>query len=64
MMSKKMTSDLIKVKQGTLETFLLQSSKQASENREVLDVLWKYYECNNNHAAAAKILNNLASMPG
>lgn len=60
MMSKNMTGDLIKIPIPTLETFLLKSSERNPDNTQVLDLLWKYYESNNNHASAAKILNNLA----
>lgn len=64
MVSKQMTSDLLKINQPSLENYLKRSSIQTPENIVIMDLLWKYYESNNNHAAAAKILNNLASRTG
>lgn len=60
MMSKQMTGDLIKIPTATLETFLLKTAQRHPDNTDVLDLLWKYYESNNNHASAAKVLNSLA----
>ncbi|KAL1505828.1 hypothetical protein ABEB36_005300 [Hypothenemus hampei] len=64
MASREMTSDLIKINKPSLEHYLKRCSIQTPENIPVMDLLWKFYECNNNHAAAAKILNNLASRTG
>lgn len=64
MMSKQMTGDLITIPTATLETFLLKTNERHPDNTEVLDLLWKYYESNNNHASAAKVLNNLALTAG
>lgn len=64
MMAKKMVGDLIAISSPTLETFLLKTSERSPENITILDLLWKYYESNNNHASAAKVLNNLASTTG
>lgn len=64
MMNKNMTGEMIKITKPTLETFLMRSAQQNPDSIPVLDVMWKYYESNGNHAAAAKVLNNLASMPG
>ncbi|CAH0559339.1 unnamed protein product [Brassicogethes aeneus] len=64
MVSKNMTSDLIKISQPSLEVFLKRSSNKDNGNIAVMDLLWKYYESNNNHASAAKILNGLASQSG
>ena len=64
MVSKNMTGDLIKISKPSLENYLKRSSVRTPDNIPVMDLLWKYYESNNNHAAAAKILNNLASRTG
>lgn len=61
MMSKQMIGDLIKIPTTTLETFLLKTNERNPDNTNVLDLLWKYYESNNNHASAAKVLHNLAT---
>lgn len=64
MIGKNMTGDIINVKEGSLETYLVKVAQETPNNLRVLDLLWKYYESNNNHTSAAKILNNLASKPG
>jgi nuclear pore complex protein Nup155 len=61
LLSKQLTSELIAVHQPSLEMYLLQKSEQSPD---VCDLLWKYYERNMNHAAAAKILYKLAIRPG
>lgn len=62
MMSKQMNGELISVTEPTLETYLLKATQHNPSNISLMDILWKYYESNNNHAAAAKVLNNLASV--
>ncbi|CAH1175574.1 unnamed protein product [Phaedon cochleariae] len=64
LVSRNMTGDLIKIHNSSLETYLKRTSVQNPDNVAVMDLMWKYYESNNNHAAAAKILNNLASKTG
>lgn len=64
MMKRQLNSELIKINNASLETYLLHTSQQNPDNLAVVDLLWKYYENNNNHAAAAKILDNLASKTG
>lgn len=64
MVSKNMTSYLIKISNPSLETYLRRTSVQNADNIAVMDLLWKFYENNNKHAAAAKILNDLASRSG
>lgn len=63
MLSKQMKGELISIKKPTLETYLVNSIKLKPDNSDVMELLWKYYESNNNHASAAKILNTLASTP-
>lgn len=62
MIKKNMSSEIIKIKCPSLQTFLMRSLKQ-SHNVAIMEIIWKYYENNNNHAAAAKILSDLASIP-
>ncbi|KAJ8983036.1 hypothetical protein NQ317_014334 [Molorchus minor] len=64
MVSKNMTNDLIGTGKPSLETYLKRTAAQHPDSKNVMDLLWKYYESNNNHTAAAKILNNLASRRG
>lgn len=64
MVSKEMMSDLIKINKPSLETYLKRTSASNPDNIAVMDLMWKFYENNNNHAAAAKILNSLASRTG
>jgi nuclear pore complex protein Nup155 len=63
LLSKKLTADLITVHQPSLETYLLRTS-ELTQSPDIYDLLWKYYEKNMNHAAAAKILYKLAIRPG
>lgn len=63
LLSKKLTTELIAVQQPSLETYLLRTS-ELTQSSEIYDLLWKYYERNMNHAAAAKILYKLAIRPG
>lgn len=61
MVSKNLTSELIAVQQPSLEMYLVQTCEQTPG---LCDLLWKYYEKNMNHAAAAKVLHKLATRPG
>ncbi|KAJ4448862.1 hypothetical protein ANN_00253 [Periplaneta americana] len=61
LVSKNLTGELIAVHQPSLEMYLVQKAEQSPD---VCDLLWKYYEKNMNHAAAAKILHKLAVRPG
>ncbi|KAJ1526290.1 hypothetical protein ONE63_009443 [Megalurothrips usitatus] len=46
-----------------LEAFLARAARSRPDSIEVNDLLWKFHERNGNHAAAAKILYQLASKP-
>jgi nuclear pore complex protein Nup155 len=61
LVSKQLTGDLIAVHQPSLEMYLVRKSEHSPE---VCDLLWKYYEKNMKHAAAAKTLHKLATQPG
>lgn len=63
MLLKQMKGELISIKKPSLEVYLVNTVKLKPDNTEVMELLWKYYESNNNHASAAKILSNLASTP-
>lgn len=53
----------MQVKSPFLEAFLTRTSGAAASVR-VLDLLWKHYERNNKHLAAAKVLAKLAERHG
>ncbi|XP_056648274.1 nuclear pore complex protein Nup154 [Diorhabda sublineata] len=64
LVAKNMMGDLLKIHNSSLETYLKRTAAKNPNNIDSMDLLWKYYENKNNHAAAAKILNNLASRTG
>lgn len=64
MLNKQMFGELLNVKERSLENYLIRATQQTPHKVQVYDLLWKYYERNNNHSAAAKILNTLAAQPG
>jgi nuclear pore complex protein Nup155 len=55
--------DILKISNNSLGDFLGRSVNQVPINLELADLLWKYYERNGQHQAAAKILDKLATMP-
>lgn len=55
--------DVLKISNSSLGDFLGRSVNQTPINLELADLLWKYYERNGQHQAAAKILDKLATMP-
>lgn len=55
--------DILKISNSSLGDFLGRSVNKAPINLELADLLWKYYERNGQHQAAAKILDKLATMP-
>jgi len=44
-----------------LEAFLARASRLQPDSLQIADLLWKFYERNQNHAAAAQILHQLAT---
>ncbi|XP_072403168.1 nuclear pore complex protein Nup154 [Diabrotica undecimpunctata] len=64
LISKNMTGDLLTINNDSLETYLKRTAAQNPNDTVALDLLWKFYEHRNDHAAAAKILNSLASRSG
>ena len=62
LLSHQLLSELLGITEPSLGEFLGRSVANTPENLALADLLWKYYERNGQHAAAAKILDNLASM--
>lgn len=55
--------DILKISNSSLGDFLGRCVNQPQINLDLADLLWKYYERNGQHQAAAKILDKLASIP-
>nr|CAD7455399.1 unnamed protein product [Timema tahoe] len=64
MRSHNLDGELIKVCQPSLELYLTRATQRNPNDMHTFDLLWKFYERTNNHAAAARILNKLATTPG
>nr|CAD7193577.1 unnamed protein product [Timema douglasi] len=64
MRSHHLDGELIKVCQPSLELYLTRATQSNPDDMRTFDLLWKFYERTNNHAAAARILNKLATTPG
>ena len=56
MIEKGLHGELIALAAPSLEAYLIRVGAP--------ELLWQYYERNKNHAAAAKILDSLATKPG
>lgn len=63
MFTHQMYAQLITVCEPTLEQYLLRATKDRHDTLYIYDLLWKYYEHNKNHPAAAEVLNALATEP-
>lgn len=61
LLSHQLLGRLLGISEPTLGSYLTQAVVKNPENLVLTDLLWKYYERNLQHAAAAKILDNLAS---
>lgn len=64
MLSKELYGELISVTNPSLENYLTRTAERSPNQTQISDLLWKYYEKNLNHAAAAKILHRLAVKKG
>lgn len=64
MLSKELYGELISVTNPSLENYLTRAAERSPNQIQISDLLWKYYEKNLNHAAAAKILHRLAVKKG
>lgn len=56
-------SELLNISEPSLGEFLVRSVWKSPQNIKLADLLWKFYERNGQHAAATKILDELASSP-
>lgn len=63
MLQNNLFVEILQIGNPSLGDFLARSVNQASINLDLADLLWKYYEKNGQHQAAAKILDKLATMP-
>lgn len=64
MLSKELHGELISVTNPGLESYLTRTAERNPNQIHFSDLLWKYYEKNKNHAAAAKILHKLSVKKG
>lgn len=64
MLNKQMFGELLNIREKSLENYLVRATQQTPHKVQIYDLLWKYYEKNNNHSSAAKILNTLAVQQG
>lgn len=64
MLNKDLHGELISVTNSSLENYLTRAVERTPNEIQISDLLWKYYEKNQNHAAAAKILHRLAVKKG
>jgi nuclear pore complex protein Nup155 len=63
LLSHQLLGELLGISEKSLGEFLRRSASRNPQNLQLVDLLWKYYERNNEHAEAAKILDDLASKP-
>lgn len=61
LLSRDLLSELLGLSEQSLGEFLSRSAERSPENLKLSDLLWKYHERNGQHAAAATILDSLAS---
>lgn len=64
MLNKELYGELISITNPSLENYLTRTVERNPNQIQISDLLWKYYEKNLNHAAAAKILHKLAVRKG
>ncbi|GLG97236.1 Nuclear pore complex protein Nup155 [Gryllus bimaculatus] len=64
MLNKNLLGDLAVATQPSYAKYLNRRCEQGQDSVQMNDLLWKYYEKNENHAAAAKILLKLATTQG
>lgn len=62
LLAHNLLSELLGISETSLGEFLSKSVARTPENMQLADLLWKYYERNGQHSAAAKILDNLATL--
>lgn len=65
LIKKDQTKTLLQIKSPFLEQYLITlAAQQHPGNKRTLDLVWMFYEKNNNFIAAAKVLMKLAEMEG
>jgi nuclear pore complex protein Nup155 len=62
LLTHNLLGELLGISEPSLGEFLRRSVSRSSDNLKLADLLWKYYERNGQHTAAAKILDKLAGM--
>jgi nuclear pore complex protein Nup155 len=61
LLAHNLLAELLGITEKSLGEFLRRSASRDPQNLQLVDLLWKYYERNNEHAEAAKILDDLAT---
>jgi nuclear pore complex protein Nup155 len=62
LLAHNLLGELLGISEPSLGEYLRRSVARSSDNLKLADLLWKYYERNGQHTAAAKILDKLAGM--
>uniref|UniRef100_A0A1B0CAK3 Uncharacterized protein n=2 Tax=Lutzomyia longipalpis TaxID=7200 RepID=A0A1B0CAK3_LUTLO len=62
LLSHRLLGELLGLSEPSLRLFLNNSLAKYPDNQQLADLLWKYHERNGQHSAAAKILDNLATI--
>lgn len=63
LLTHSLLTELLNISEPSLGIYLVRSVQKSPENVQLADILWKYYERNGQHAAATKILDELATLP-
>lgn len=63
LLSHNLLTELLNISEPSLGIYLVRSVQKSPDNVQLADILWKYYERNGQHAAATKILDELATLP-
>lgn len=61
LLAHNLLSELLDITEPSLGEFLAHSVGKNPDNLQLVDILWKYYERNGQHAEATQILDDLAS---
>ncbi|XP_046996559.1 nuclear pore complex protein Nup155 [Schistocerca americana] len=64
MLGKQLLEQLVTISEPSFERYLKHSAERNSDSNYINDLLWKFYEKNENHAEAAQILLKMATTPG
>lgn len=63
LLTHNLLTELLNISEPSLGIYLVRSVQKSPDNVQLADILWKYYERNGQHAAATKILDELATLP-